>query len=89
MMMQLGADATAFGRVLTALMEARGLSPTWGEITALADRAGLEGSSFAARVADAEAEPPGSLRGLVDELGLDEREMMRLARAYALECEAG
>ncbi len=77
--------ATAFGRVLGACMEARGIPAEPEEIRALAERSGLDGEKFLARVESEHGPDLGDLGGLVRELGLSRREMDVLAMAYAFE----
>jgi hypothetical protein len=78
-------DATAFGRVVISLMEARGMPTTPKDLSALGDRAGLDGFSFLDRMCDADVGDIGYLDGLRDVLSLTEHEITRLSRAYALE----
>ncbi len=77
--------ATAFGRVLGALMQARGIPAEPEAIRALAERSGFDGEKFLARVARADGPDLGDLGGLVREMGLSRREMDVLAMAYAFE----
>lgn len=77
--------ATAFGRVLGALMERRGIPAEPGAIKALAERSGFDGEKFLARVAGGSGSGLGDLGGLARELGLSEREMKGLASAYVYE----
>jgi len=79
--------ATAFGRVLGRLMEARGIPAEPQAIRALAERCGHDGGRFLARVADGSGPDLGDLGALAVELGLSEREMTGLALAYAFEEE--
>ncbi|MDP8951762.1 MAG: hypothetical protein M3N18_05920 [Actinomycetota bacterium] len=77
--------ATAFGRVLDALVEERGIPAEPEEIRALAERSGLDGDRFLARAANPGAPNFGPLSGLDREMGLSEPEMSALAYAYAYE----
>ena len=74
--------ATAFGRVLGGIMEARGIPAEPEEMRALAERSGFDGGEFLARVADADAPDVGHLSGLDREMGLSEPERIVLAEAY-------
>jgi hypothetical protein len=77
---------TTFGRVLGAFMEARGLEATLEEVVRLGYCSGLDGRKLLRNVTRG---IPGrrhqNLAGLADELGLTEREKMRLAMAFTLE----
>ncbi len=75
-------ERTAFGRVLSRIMEARGMAPTPEEIRALAERAGLDAEKFVATATSDPRALSGPLTGLDAELGLSEREMWALADAY-------
>ncbi len=77
--------ATAFGRVVAALMEARGIPAEPEEIRALAERAGFDGEDFLARVASGDGPLLGDLGGLDDEMGLSQLERDALAMAYTFE----
>ena len=78
--------ATAFGRVLGALMEARGIPAEPEQMRALAERSGFDGDAFLALATSEDApDDVGSLTGLDREMGLSEREMDVLAMAYAYE----
>ena len=77
--------ATAFGRVLGALMEKRGIPAEPEQMQALFDRSGLDGEKLLARVADVDVPDLGDLGGLAREMGLSGREMDALAMAYAFE----
>ncbi len=77
--------ATAFGRVLGANMQARGIPAEPEAIRALAERSGFDGEKFLARVAHADGPDLGDLGGLVREMELSRREMDVLAMAYAIE----
>ena len=79
--------ATAFGCVLGALMEARGIPAEPGEMRALAERGGFDGDEFLARVASADAPDVGHLSGLDREMALSEPERIALAEAYVFERE--
>jgi predicted DNA binding protein len=74
--------ATAFGRVLGALMEKRGMPASAGEIRALAERAGFDGEKFLALATSEDAPDVGPLSGLDKELALTDKEMTALALAY-------
>ncbi len=77
--------ATAFGRVLGALMEARGIPAEPEQMRALAERSGFDGDAFLALATSEDAPDVGSLTGLDREMGLSEREMDVLAMAYVYE----
>ena len=77
--------ATAFGRAVGAVMEARGIPAEPNRVKALAERAGFDGEDFLARVASGDGPDLGDLGGLVREIGLSRREMDALAMAYAFE----
>jgi hypothetical protein len=69
--------ATAFGRVLSELLEERGLEATPETV----------GQPVLDRMASTDAEYPGSLAPLAEELDLSVEEMQRLALAFSLEQE--
>ena len=77
--------ATAFGRVLGALMEARGIPAEPEQMKSLFDRSGLDGEKLLARVADVDVPDLGPLTGLDREMGLSKRELQTLAVAYVYE----
>jgi hypothetical protein len=74
--------ATAFGRVLSRLMEARGIPAEPEEIRALAERSGFDGDAFLALATSEDAPDVGHLSGLAREMGLTEPERVALAEAY-------
>jgi hypothetical protein len=74
--------ATAFGRVVGAIMEARGIPAEPDRVKALAERAGFDGEDFLARVAGGVGPDLGDLDG---EMGLSRRERDALATAYTFE----
>ncbi len=76
------AERTTFGRVLSHIMESRGMETGPEEIRALAERAGLDAEKFVATATSDPRALDGPLTGLDDELGLSEREMQVLADAY-------
>jgi len=76
---------TVFGEVLASLLEARDLPITPFAVGKLAEDAGLDGWKVINRMASAEAEYAGPFDGLADHLDMSEPEMMKLARAGALE----
>jgi hypothetical protein len=79
---------SAFGRVLTELLEERGYTVTPGEIGLLVERVGMDGWRVIDRMADAEARYVGrNMKHLADKLELDQDERERLARALAFEEE--
>ena len=78
--------ATAFGRVLGALMEARGIPAEPEQMRALAERSGFDGDAFLALATSEDApDDVGSLTGLDREMGLSKRELQTLAVAYVYE----
>jgi hypothetical protein len=77
--------ATAFGRVLGALMEKRGMPAESEEMKALFDRSGLDGEKLLSRVAGEDVPDLGPLTGLDREMGLSERELQTVAMAYVYE----
>jgi hypothetical protein len=76
---------SAFGEVLAALMEKRGITPTPGNMFELAAEAGLDPGEFMARVAGSMGAQAGSLTALADLLELDVPEEEALAVAYTFE----
>ncbi len=79
--------ATAFGRVLGALMEKRGMLAEPEEIRALAKRSGFDGEKFLALATNEDAPDVGPLSGLDREMRhrdmeLSEPERVALAEAY-------
>jgi hypothetical protein len=68
---------TAFGRVLSELLEERGLEATPETV----------GQPVIDRMASTEADYPGSLAPLAEDLELSTEEMERLALAFSLERE--
>jgi hypothetical protein len=87
-MEQQSMDATAFGRVLGALMAARGIPPEPTQLAELAERSGLEPEGFLARVTEGVASYGEDLNGLAEVLGLSEQEKRLLAHAYVFEVPA-
>ena len=77
--------ATAFGRALGAVMEARGIPAEPDRVKALAERAGFDGEDFLARVASGSGPDLGDLGGLDREMGLSQLERDALAMAYTFE----
>ena len=78
---------TAFGRVLCGMLKERGLPVTPFHVGKLAEDAGLDGWKVINRMASADAEDFGDLRGLDEVLGLDPEEKRRLTMAFAIEEE--
>ena len=81
--------ATAFGRVLGALMEARGIPAEPEEMRALAERSGFDGGEFLALATSDSTVDIGPLSGLDTELALAEEEMTALALAYVFGRDIG
>ena len=81
--------ATAFGRVLGALMEARGIPAEPEEMRALAERSGFDGGEFLALATSDSAVDVGPLSGLYTELALAEEEKTTLALAYVFGRDIG
>ncbi len=77
--------ATAFGRVLGALMAARGIPAEPGQMKTLFDRSGLDGEKYLAHAAGEEVAELGPLTGLDREMGLSDKEAQTLAVAYVYE----
>jgi len=79
--------ATAFGRVLGWVMEARGMATGPEQIRALGERSGFDGDAFLALATSEDAPDVGPLSGLDREMrrrdmGLSESERVALAEAY-------
>ncbi len=79
--------ATAFGRVLGALMEARGIPAEPEQMRALAERSGFDGDAFLALATSEDAPDVGPFSGLDREMRhrdmkLSEPERVALAEAY-------
>jgi hypothetical protein len=79
------ATRSAFGEVLAALMEKRGITATPGNMFELATEAGLDPGVFMARVAGSMDAQVGSLTALAEVLELDTPEKEALAVAYTFE----
>jgi hypothetical protein len=85
--MAVAMEETTFGRVLGEFMARRGLEATPAQIVALGERSGRDGKRL---LRDVQRGIPGrrggqNLAGVADELGLTERERVRLAMAYTFE----
>ena len=76
---------TVFGEVLAELMEGRGITPSVGNMAALAEDSRLDPDTFLARVAGERGPDLGYLTGLDDELDLSVPEKTELAIAFAFE----
>ncbi len=79
---------TAFGRVLSELVEERGIPATPFRVGKLAEDAGLDGWAVINRMASTDR-VAGNIDPLATALELDELERVRLAMAYAMEKEIG
>lgn len=75
----------AFGEVVEALMESRGIPFEEGRIAELAEKSGLDPEWFVARVRGETSDVFGRLDGLADTLVLSRDERMIMARAYTFE----
>ena len=80
---------TAFGRVLSRAMAARGMATGPEEVGALGERSGLDGEALLALTQSDSAPAVGPLNGLAGELGLSGEEKMDVAFAYLYGRERG
>lgn len=76
---------TVFGEVFVELLEAREISATPGAIGELVEGAGVDGWLFLDRMVGKEADYPGTLERLVEEMNLTEAEATELAMAFSFE----
>lgn len=76
---------TVFGEVFVELLEARGISADPTTISDLVEGAGVDGFLFLDRMKCEEADYPGTLGRLVEELGLSPQDTMDVAMAFAFE----
>ena len=80
-------ERTAFGRVLTSLMDARGLEVTPDGVMELAAEAGVNEWKVVNRTFSPENRWAGNFKRLADHMGLTPEERRRLKRALVLEEE--
>lgn len=76
---------TVFGEVFVELLEARGISTDPGTISELVEGAGVDGPLFLDRMAGDQADHPGPLGRLAEDLRFSEVERTTLAMAFAFE----
>jgi hypothetical protein len=73
---------SAFGRVLTELLEERGYIVSPAKVRLLAERSGLEGSRVVGRMANAQARHVGNMTGLADALETRADGLLVQVRSY-------
>ena len=81
--METTTERTAFGRILSAIMEARGIPAEPEEVRALAERSGIDAEKFLALATSAPLTDVGPLDRLADELRPNGEQKLALAMAYA------
>lgn len=76
---------TVFGEVFVELLEVRGISADPATISELAEGAGVDGPLLLERMAGDQADHPGPLGRLAEDLKFSEEERTTLAMAFAYE----